>query len=208
MNNTGTNKSLNWIIALMGVWELISPWVLGYSALTSAMLAAVIVGALLIIFGMWAALSRSAARVLDWLNALLGLWLIIAPFVLAFTALTPAGEISSIIVGVVVLILGVWAAVAAGRGIRTPEMAAGTMAGTVPVTGSGSSSMDDQIQNRVMDRWMQDPKVDVSGINVSVNNGTVMLKGSVHSTEERRLAENDAESVAGVQGVDDNLEVE
>ncbi len=207
--NSRTSKSLNWIIALVGLWELISPFVLGFSSLTSATVDAVIVGALLIIFGVVAALKNSASttRTLDWLNVILGIWLIIAPFALGFATLTAAGYISSIIVGIVEIVLGIWAAVAAGRYVRTHAMATENMPGAVPVTGSDNGAMDNQIQNTVMDRLVQDPKVDATGINVYVDHGNVTLRGSVHSSDERHMAEEDARNVSGVRKVKDDLQV-
>ncbi len=219
MNNR-TTKSLSWLIALVGLWHLISPWVLGYTAFTSALVNAVIFGALLIIFGVVAALVRSAgaARWLNWLNALIGIWLIIAPFALGFAALHRGAEVNSIIVGIVELVLGVIAAVMAGRYLRTHEMGRemnremdrgtremkrDTMAGAVPVTGE----MDTTIRDKVLDRLVQDPKVDATGIDVRVNNGKVTLKGSVHSAAERQLAETDAQAVSGVRNVEDDLQV-
>ncbi len=205
--NRSTYKSLNWIIALIGVWEVISPFVLGFRSMNTAMVDAVIVGGVLIVFGIVSAFSRGAARVLDWLNALLGIWLIIAPFFLAFAALTRAGEISSIITGVVVLILGIWAALAASRSYRSRAMATENMAAAVPVTGSGMETMDSHIQRTVMDRLTQDSRMDASGIDVTVNHGEVTLRGSVPSAEEKLLAENDAQGVSGVSHVKDELRV-
>ena len=105
MNNS-TTKTLSWLIVLAGIWEVISPWVLGFSNLPSVIINAVITGALLIIYGLVAAFTRSSglAMVLNWLNALVGLWLIVAPFVMGFAALSYAAEISSIIVGAVAVI--------------------------------------------------------------------------------------------------------
>jgi hypothetical protein len=207
MNNS-TTKTLSWLIVLAGIWEVISPWVLGFSNLPSAMINAVITGALLIIYGLVAAFTRSSglAMVLNWLNALVGLWLIVAPFVMGFAALSYAAEISSIIVGAVAVIFGIWAAVAASRRSRVETMESEHMMGSIPVTGTGTvGSMDGDIQRRVMDRLTQDPRVHGSGIDVLVNNGEVTLRGMVKSSEEKRLAENDAEAVSGVRSVRDDL---
>lgn len=108
----GTGKTLSWIIALAGLWELIAPFVLRYSVAV-ATYNAVIVGIILIILGAWAALSNNAGtdRTLDWINAIVGLWLVLSPFILGFSALSAVAMTNAIVVGIIVIILGIWAAV-------------------------------------------------------------------------------------------------
>jgi hypothetical protein len=53
-------------------------------------------------------------RTLDWITAVVGLWLIASPFVLAFSA-EAAAMWNNIIVGVVVIVLAVWAALMVSR---------------------------------------------------------------------------------------------
>ncbi len=115
-----TGKTLSWLVALVGLWQLISPFMLGYSTIGSASSDAVIFGIVLIILGLWAALSNNAYRdqTLDWINAIVGLWLIISPFALGFSGLSPIAMGDFIIVGIIVVILGVWA----GVEFRSPTM--------------------------------------------------------------------------------------
>ncbi len=109
-------KALNWIIALVGLLALIAPFVLGFSTMTTTMWSNIIVGILLIIFGVWAALSVNlgTARVLDWLNAILGLWLLISPFVLG-SSVFMAALWTNVVLGIIALVLGVVAAVRESR---------------------------------------------------------------------------------------------
>ena len=51
---------------------------------------------------------------LEWINAVVGVWLILAPFILGYTAIV-AALWNDIIVGVVVIVLATWAATAFGR---------------------------------------------------------------------------------------------
>lgn len=46
-------KLLNWGILILGLWVLISPWALDFSALTVALWSNVISGVLIIIFALW-----------------------------------------------------------------------------------------------------------------------------------------------------------
>jgi hypothetical protein len=46
-------KYLNWAQLVLGLWILVSPWVLGFSDITTALWSNVIIGALIIIFALW-----------------------------------------------------------------------------------------------------------------------------------------------------------
>lgn len=109
----GTQKTLSWLVALVGLWELIAAFVLGYSATPAALWNAVIIGLALIILGIWAAVSKQEVtdKTLDWINVVLGIWLIIAPFLLGYTAVK-AAVWNDVIVGIVVIVLAGWGVVA------------------------------------------------------------------------------------------------
>ncbi len=106
-----TAKTLSWIVAVGGVWEVLAPFLLGYSGTRNALWDAIVVGVLLIILGAWAALASAPATVkaLNWVNVVLGVWLIIAPFVLAYTGVM-AAMWNDIIVGIIIAVLAAWAA--------------------------------------------------------------------------------------------------
>lgn len=112
----GTHKTLNWLVALAGLWEVIAVFLLGYAASAAALWNALIVGIALIVLGVWAALSNqeSTDKTIDWINAVIGAWLIIAPFTLGYTSIL--GPMwNDIIVGIVVVVFEVWAALTIGR---------------------------------------------------------------------------------------------
>jgi osmotically-inducible protein OsmY len=69
------------------------------------------------------------------------------------------------------------------------------------------SRSDDRIRDDVSDRLTDDPLVDASEIEVSVSNQEVTLSGTVHTRQQRRLAEDCAESVSGVKHVQNNLRI-
>jgi hypothetical protein len=112
----GTHKTLNWLVGLAGLWEVIAVFILGYTASSAALWNALIVGVALLVLGVWAALSNQETtdKSLDWINALIGVWLIIAPFILGYTAIV-AAMWNDIIVGLVVVVFEVWAALTIGR---------------------------------------------------------------------------------------------
>jgi hypothetical protein len=109
-----TAKSLSWLVALAGLWEVLAPFILGYP--TVAMWNAIIVGVVLIVLAAWAALSEQVSldRNLDGITMGLGLWLILAPFIPTYST-TVAARLNDIIVGVVVIVLAGWAATTFGK---------------------------------------------------------------------------------------------
>lgn len=112
-----TSKTLSWVTAILGIWTGISPFIFGYSNVTMALWDFVIVGLALLVLGVIAALSDNPGtkRGLDWVNAIIGLWLLVSPFVLGFSSFVGSAQTDAIIVGIVVIILNVWAALSVRR---------------------------------------------------------------------------------------------
>lgn len=110
-----TVKTLSWLVALLGVWEVLAPFILGYSATSAALWDAIIISAVLVILAVWAALSNaySTIKTLEWINTAAGAWLIIAPFILGYSSIV-AAMWNDVIVGIAVVVLAGWAALAAG----------------------------------------------------------------------------------------------
>lgn len=112
-------KVLNGIIALCGLWELgdiALPFVIGFGNVMSFVWNHILVGIILVYAGVRAALTRNVrtARTMNWIAAIAGIWLIVAPFLLGRPEIA-AGLWNDIIVGAIVTILGVWAALATPR---------------------------------------------------------------------------------------------
>lgn len=112
-------KVKNWVIALLGLWEfgdIAALFVPGFGHIQAFVWNHIIVGMILMIVGAWAALTSNVgtARKLSWIAAAGGVWLIIAPFILGLPAIA-AGLWNDIIVGVIVFLLGVWAALTLPR---------------------------------------------------------------------------------------------
>jgi osmotically-inducible protein OsmY len=66
---------------------------------------------------------------------------------------------------------------------------------------------DERISEDINDRLTDHPYLDASDIEVIVDGGEVTLNGSVESRQAKRLAEDIAESVAGVTNVENRLRV-
>jgi osmotically-inducible protein OsmY len=67
---------------------------------------------------------------------------------------------------------------------------------------------DERIRDDINDRLTDDPELDASDIEVKVNNGDIILGGSVESRLAKRRAEDIVDSVSGVKNVQNNLRVQ
>jgi hypothetical protein len=112
-------SSLNVIV---GMWLIISPFVLPYGPLGS-MWNPIVFGAVVGVLAAARAAGAYRAAVLSWVNMAIGVWLFISAFWLAST---PRAEWSVGISGIVVFIVGAWSASAteaalARRQTRRPQ---------------------------------------------------------------------------------------
>lgn len=94
----------------LGLWLFISPFVLGITAMEGATLNFLIIGAAIAVMAIVRLMRPLQFEGVSLTNAVLGAWLIIAPFVLGYSAFsTPLWN--SIIVGALVLLasgLSIW----------------------------------------------------------------------------------------------------
>lgn len=96
----------DWVNLLLGGWLFVSPWVLGYADLPApawnswvlGVVVAAISVAALIQFAQWE----------EWVNAILGLWLLISPWVMGFAQDAPAALWNHVLLGIVVAALAIW----------------------------------------------------------------------------------------------------
>lgn len=101
------------INVVLGALLFISPWVLSYTGRDLAAWSAWIGGVVVAILAI-AALVRFAEWE-EWINVALGVWLVIAPWVLGFSAVA-AAMWSHVILGVVIAALAAWRAWTAHHG--------------------------------------------------------------------------------------------
>lgn len=78
----------DWANLVLGLWTLVSPWILGYSATPVAMWNAVIVGLLVALMALLH--LRQGPIWEEWVNVLLGIWLVLSPWILGYAAQGPA----------------------------------------------------------------------------------------------------------------------
>jgi len=95
---------------IAGIWLILSPWILGFYGLPVAMWATLLAGiAVLVLAIIRLGTNRSVAP--SWINLIVGIWLLISPFVLAFNAASRATP-NAVILGILVGLFSLWAAVA------------------------------------------------------------------------------------------------
>jgi osmotically-inducible protein OsmY len=71
----------------------------------------------------------------------------------------------------------------------------------------GYHRSDERIKEDVCDRLSDNPMIDASDIEIKVNNSEVVLSGRVDNRDDKRRAEDIAESVSGVSNVQNQLRV-
>lgn len=111
-----TASGLNIAVA---VWLIVATFVLGYFELTAALWNDIVIGVLVLGLAGARAANPGAAPGLSWTNAVLGLWLILAPFVLGYSV-ERAPLWNDVVVGLIMASLAVSSAVATPR--RRPAM--------------------------------------------------------------------------------------
>jgi hypothetical protein len=76
----------DWVMAVLGIWFVLSPFILGYSG--AAAINAIVFG---VVIAALAVISLYQPRMWEeWVNLAIGVWLLIAPFALGFRAETVA----------------------------------------------------------------------------------------------------------------------
>ncbi len=104
-------SGLNFALA---IWVIISPWVLGFNNFTAMTWNLVISGAVVLVFSgvrLWGTGSLSS---LSWINAAIGVWVFISPWVFGDSAVASILW-DCVISGAVVFLLGAWSALISER---------------------------------------------------------------------------------------------
>ena len=94
----------DWVSLILGIWLFLAPF-FGIGVTEPAAWNAWIFGAIVAVMSAWA-LARPQIWE-EWVNLAVGVWILVSPFVLAFTAQN-AATWNHIIVGLIVAIDAVW----------------------------------------------------------------------------------------------------
>ena len=91
---------------ILGAWLFISPWVFGfYDSNTAASWNFYIVGIAVIVFAI-VAMRRGVG--LEWINFVLGVWMVVSPWLVGYSGAAAARD-DAVIVGIVTAVLACWA---------------------------------------------------------------------------------------------------
>lgn len=102
-------KKASGLNLLLGLWLVIAPFLLSYA--TSASRGNdITIGVIIALLATFRLLGAYRAAWLSWLNALLGIWLIVAPFILGYDSSRALWN--DVIVGLFIAFLGLWSATA------------------------------------------------------------------------------------------------
>jgi hypothetical protein len=105
---------------IAGIWLIISPWVLGFSNLqTPPLWDTLLVGIAVLILSA-IRLGTVGTEGLSWISFLVGIWLLISPFVLNFSG-TSAAMGNEVILGILVGLFSLWGALAGQPAAMPPR---------------------------------------------------------------------------------------
>lgn len=110
-NRMGQVVVASGINLILGLWLIIAPFVLGFTVHTHSEWNTIIVGILVATIAAIRIWGGRGASWLSWINAGLALWLIVSPWIYGNSDIS-AILWNDIIVGVVVLVLSAWSALA------------------------------------------------------------------------------------------------
>ena len=91
--------------ALIGVWTIASPWIMNFAGDATLSYNATIVGMLLVAVALGATFVPRAWE--EWSEAIIGVWMIVSPWVLRFAGQQDA-KMTFVVTGVVVTALALW----------------------------------------------------------------------------------------------------
>lgn len=99
-----TVSTLSGINIIAGIWLFISPFILAFSGVGTALWNTLIIGVAVTIMAIVRVTNPLQYEGVSWMNFVLGIWLILAPFILGFSWVA-AALWNSVILGAIVLIL-------------------------------------------------------------------------------------------------------
>ncbi len=99
--------TLEWLNVVLGAWLFLSPWILGFTSTSAAAWSAWILGALIVVFAVWALYDRANWE--DWVNFVLAIVAFLSPWVFGFAGL-PVAAWDLWLVGLLVAVVSLWAA--------------------------------------------------------------------------------------------------
>lgn len=104
----GGSKVTTWLTLILGVWLILAPFILDLSSIAGDYWNDIVFGVLVVILSI-VGLSYVQETWSHWLNALIGLWTLITPFLFGF-AENRGVMWNDIIVGLLIGMFAIWSA--------------------------------------------------------------------------------------------------
>lgn len=116
-NRADTIMTAGWVGLIAGVWLMLSAFFFGAGFMSTAFT----VGTLVALFSVIELTSMESSSWVSWINGILGIWLIIAPFI---GAMMGVGALwNSIVLGVVIILVSIWVGTSSSTmGMGHPKM--------------------------------------------------------------------------------------
>jgi hypothetical protein len=95
--------------ALLGIWFVVAPFVLGFGSDRGAAAGGIVGGAILFLAALWALRSTVYQRMLSSLMGLIGIWFLVFPFIFKIHEVRHITG-TSVAGGLIALVLGIWLA--------------------------------------------------------------------------------------------------
>ena len=113
LSNTAATRTASVLNVIAGIWLIISPFALGYAnpGLRGAEWDTVVIGIVVAVLAWIRAANPLHFVGLSWINFVLGIWLLISPFVLRYSA-QPTAMWNDVIMGIIVIVLSICSAAA------------------------------------------------------------------------------------------------
>jgi hypothetical protein len=105
-HETPTARVVDGLTFLAGLYLAISPWVIGFNHITTLTANNLIVGIALAVLGLGFASAYGRTHGITWVAPLLGVWTIIAPWVVNGGVASTASIVSNVVIGVIAVLLG------------------------------------------------------------------------------------------------------
>jgi hypothetical protein len=96
-------KGASWANVVIGLWLMISPWAIGYRA-GAAMTEEVIVGAIVVAVALWSLSVPVTMTAPSWINLMLGVWVLVAPWVMGYVRLATGSATNDVVMGIFVVL--------------------------------------------------------------------------------------------------------
>ena len=103
----------DWATLVLGIWYVLSPWLLAVSTMQPRAMNNWVAGGALVLLSVWLLAVPSTVGV-AWLNALLGIWILVSPWALNLGA-WPHQEWNSWAIGALTFMCASWTAATARR---------------------------------------------------------------------------------------------